>query len=263
MKISRRICATWDKNQIGTLKKHGISVSNGFECFNIEENEQYFELKPLFDKWEVFDVQFVEFSKKEILDANYCIVSGCNSGGYPMPDNDFGYIDLTYDSKRYCNTCGFDKVQKDAFRLKAVPKHKIFLLDWIYDELFVDRNVYSDIFQPLGIASREVKLYKGDKIIDSVVQLELMESEEALDLSGFKSQACPTCRKVKYEAQARGFFPIHPNPRLPIYKSKEYFGDGAAANRKIFISAELRDKLLKEKLMKHPWLIPCEQPKSR
>lgn len=258
MKILRRICATWTKKQIDVLGKYGLKVSEGFDCFNVEENEQYVELKNYFDQWGIFDVRFFEYSKHEILNAKYCIVSGCNVGGYPMPDGDFGYIELTYDTSNYCDKCGSGAVQKDSFRLKNVPKHIIFQLTWVYDELFVNIDVYYRIFKPLGITYKDVSLVKGDKKIDSVVQLIIPEITELLNLSDYRSQTCSNCGQVKYEAQAQGFFPIQENPLPHIYKSKEYFGDGAAANKKIFISAELRDVLIKEKIMKYQWFTPCK-----
>ena len=149
------------------------------------------------------------------------------------------------------------KVQKDAFRLKKAPQHKLSGLTWVYDELFVQLEVYHSIFEPLGIKCREVKLFKGDKIIPNIVQLVIPDTDESLDLHEYSLQICPVCGRIKYEAKVNGFYPIQRSPLSHLYRSKEYFGDGAAANRKIFISGELRDVLIKEKIMKYYWFDPC------
>jgi hypothetical protein len=257
MIVKRQICTTWSKSQIKVLKKYDIDIEEGFSCIFLKEDEIYFELEPYFNKWEVFNARGFDYSKKEIMDAKYAIVSGCNVGGYPMPDGDFGYLELTYDKIGYCEKCGVGKIQKDSFRLKNVPKYNIFRLTWVYDEIFVNKDVYNQIFKPLGILYKDVKLLKGDKKIDSVVQLVIPETIEELKLKDYKSQTCSKCGITKYEAQAQGFFPLHKNPLPNIYKSKEYFGDGAAADKKIFISAKLRDILIEGKIMKYSWFIPC------
>jgi hypothetical protein len=56
----------------------------------------------------------------------------------------------------------------------------------------------------------------------------------------------------------QGFFPEYKNPLPHIFKTKEYFGSGAQADKKIIISGELRDILIKEKIMKYYWFIPCK-----
>ena len=257
MKIKRQICTTWSKEQITILNKYNIDVKEDFECIYIEENEIYFELEPYFNKWDVFNVQGIEFSKEEILKADYCIITGCYEGGYPMPDDDFGYRELTYNMNIYCQSCGMIKVQKDAFRLKKVPKHKIFKLTWIWDEIFVQLDIYRNIFEPLGIKCKDVKLFKGDKVIPNIVQLIIPNTDEPLDLHEYSSQTCLTCGKIKYETKVNGFYPIQKNPLPHLYRSKEYFGDGCSSDRKIFISGKLRDILIREKIMRYYWFVPC------
>jgi len=242
------------------LKEYGLEVEEGYDFLSMDENDTYLELKPYFEKWGIeSDDRYAVFSKEEILKADYCIVTGGYDGGYPMPDDGFGYVELTYDTKDYCSHCGIGLVQKDAFRLKKAPKHKIFGLTWVWDELFVQLDIYRNIFEPLGIKCREVKLFKGDKVIPNIVQLVIPNTDETLDLHEYSSQTCPVCGGIRYGIKAQGFHPIQQHPLSHLYRSKEYFGDGAAADRKIFISGELRDILIKEKIMRYYWFEPCKQ----
>lgn len=259
MKVTREIFNKWTTTQVKFLKKeYNLEVEEGYYFLSMEENKIFFQLEPTFERWKVESIKrYVAFSKEEILNANYCVISGCNEGGYPMPDN-LEYQNLTYDMDVHCLKCGSIKVQKDAFLLKNAPKHKIFMLTWVWEELFVQLDIYRNLFEPFGIKCREVKLYKGDKIIPNIVQLIIPEIDEDLDLREYSSQICSDCGRIKYEAKANGFYPIQKNPLPYLYRSKEYFGDGGAANRKIFVSGKLRDILIKEKIMKYYWFVPCE-----
>ena len=258
MIVTRRMFSKWTIEQVRFLKReYNLDAEEGYYSLYIEENDIYFQLEPVFEKWDIKSERFFEFSKEEILNAKYSIIHGRYDGGYPMPDNDFGFQKLTYDMEKQCQKCKIIRVQKDAFRLKKVPKHKLFGLTWIYDELFVQLEVYHSVFEPLGIKCKEVKLFKGDKITQNIVQLVIPDTDESLDLHEYSSQICSVCGRIKYEAKVNGFYPIQKSPLPYLYRSKEYFGDGGAANRKIFISGELRDILIKEKIMKYYWFDPC------
>lgn len=43
-----------------------------------------------------------------------------------------------------------------------------------------------------------------------------------------------------------------------IAKRDRYFGSGASASKKVFVSAQLRDKMLEYKLIKLNWFVPCK-----
>ncbi|MEN2436665.1 hypothetical protein AAH994_14710 [Weeksellaceae bacterium A-14] len=259
MKIVHRVCNNWTEKQVRKLQEYGLAFKEGeLDCKDLEENELYFNIKSLLERWEVFDVRGVVFEKNEVLESEYSIITGYNIAGYPMPDN-LEYQKLTYNIDNWCSSCGGGLVQKSAFRLKKLPnlKNKVFGLHWVYDELFVEKDYYEKIFKPLNIANREVMLYKGDKVIDELVQLVLPTCEDELDLVDYEYEICPICGRKKYSPMPLGFFPLQENPLPFIYKSKEYFGSGASANRKIFISKDLRDILIKDKAMAWQWFTPC------
>jgi rRNA maturation protein Nop10 len=258
MRLMYHLCGNWDKKQVQELKKYRLDFKvNQVDCKEINENE-YLEIKYLLDKWNSHPIQYPEFEKNEIIISDFSIINGTNGNEYPMPDS-MGYKCLTYNTSEYCSNCGIGLIQNSPFRLKRVPnlKKKIFGLNWVYDELFVEKEYYKNNFEPLGIGWREVLLYKGDKVIENIVQLNLQTSEDDLDLNVYEYEICPKCGRKKYMPMPLGFFPIQHTPLKYLYKSKEYFGSGASADKKVFISKNMRNKLIEEKHMRWQWFIPC------
>ena len=212
---------------------------------------------PFLEEWNISDSLGVTFTKNEILSSGFCIIEFWNMFGYPMPDNDGSYLYKTYDTKDMCNECGVGLEQKDDFRVRKVPKYPIWGLGWIFDEFFVRTDLYKKVFKPLGIGCRPLRKYKDDSIIDTYVQLVIPVIDEPLDLSFYKSQTCPKCGETKYEAKTYGYYPLQEHPLPYIYKSKEFFGDGFSADRKIFVSALVRDKMIENGMMGFRNFVPC------
>lgn len=254
MKQYRKIIKTFDKSQIEILRQHNINVEVGDESIELEL-DLYQKLKPYIDGWKAIDVPGVQFTKKEILSAQYCIINRWKTCGYPMPDNDFTWLDNTYES--WCSECGTPSLQKEDFRVKKLPQYPLWGLIWVYDEFFVRTDLYEKYFKPLNIECRSVRMYKNDSIADSYVQLVIPVIEEPLDLSSYSSQICSKCGERKYDAKILGFFPLQEHPLPHIYKSLEHFGDGALSSRKVFVSAEIRDVLINNKFLRLDCFVPC------
>lgn len=258
MKFYRQITSNWDEGQVKILRQHHIKVEVGINRFNIYDLFLYKELKPFFNKWEIgLDFLGEDFTKKEILSADYCIIKSWNTFGYPMPDDDFGYLYNTYETRDMCSKCGIGKVQKDDFRVKKVPKYPIWGIGWVFDEFFVRTELYEKIFKPLGIECRSLRKYKDNSIFESYVQLVIPVIDEPLDLSLYDPQVCPKCGVTKYDPKIRGFYPLQETPLPYIYKSKEFFGDGFSANRKIFVSALLQGLMIENGMFKLRDFSPC------
>ncbi|MBQ3382422.1 MAG: hypothetical protein IJG54_03725 [Bacteroidales bacterium] len=268
MKVLREIRVNLDSKQIERLKLFGVKdiTHNGLYNICFTDNEEVFKMiEPYLTEWDAWIIKYASFTDEEILSAQYCIKQGMNTCGYPKPDKDFGYINLTYNTEHYCNNCGCGAVQKDSFRISKIPKVKICELGWVYDELFVHRDIFEQLLKPLGIKCRDVKKFKDDSIIDSVVQIDIPETNEQLEIpddylfsNEYETSICPICGQIKYDPKIYGFFPLHKKPIAHIYKGFEYFGSGHSAHKKIYISSQLRDTLLKNKLMNLHWLSPCK-----
>ncbi|MBQ2492729.1 MAG: hypothetical protein II527_05305, partial [Bacteroidales bacterium] len=96
-------------------------------------------------------------------------------------------------------------------------------------------------------------------------QIDIPETNEQLEIpddylfsNEYETSICPICGQIKYDPKIYGFFPLHKKPIAHIYKGFEYFGSGHSAHKKIYISSQLRDILLKNKLMNLHWLSPCK-----
>lgn len=259
MKVFREISNNWNKEQVELLRQYGIDVEVGCNWFRIYDVKMYLKLQPLFRKWEVLDTHGTSFSKKEILSAEYCVIERCKTCGYPMPDDDQSYLYNTYETKCMCCRCGIGAVQKDDFRVNKIPKYPIWELGWIYDELFVRNDIYEKIFKPIGVESRPLKMYKNDSVIESYVQLVIPTIDESLDLSNYESLTCNECGMTKYDPMTYGYYPLQEHPLSYIYKSKEFFGDGFSASRKIFISAAICEKLIENRVFPYHYFVPCSR----
>jgi hypothetical protein len=261
MKIMYHVALDWNDEQIKIMNSYGVNPTKGHTAVQIEE-ETYNKVKHYIVKWRGSEgIRYPDFTKQEKMEALLSVKDGGHEHGYPMPDMGFGFRELTYDLSNYCSSCGIGLKQKDAFRLKSVPpvgKKQIFGLGWVFDEYFVDRKIYEDIFKPLGVECREVLRYKKETPFEDTVQLVLQETDEKLDLESYPAESCSKCGKIKYQAMPQGFYPMYKNIIAPIFKSYEYFGSGASAFKRIFVTKELRDKLVDLKIEKLDWYIPTK-----
>ncbi|WP_299244100.1 hypothetical protein [uncultured Aquimarina sp.] len=261
MKIKHHIGGNWSHNQVSIFDTLGLSIKEGIDTIEIEEGEIYLKLKPYLEEWGVLDMRYPEFTKKELKESLLSAKNGGHIHGYPMPDLDGSYLELTYDLSNYSKSSGIGKKQKDAFRLKNVPKvgkKRMFGVGWIFDEYFVDTELYNEVFKPLGIKSREILEYKKEKPFDTHVQLVLEETEETLSLKNNPIEKCEESGRWKYQPMQQGFYPQYKNIIAPIFKSKEWFGTGAEARKRIFVTQELREKLIEMKIEKPQWYIPTK-----
>ena len=261
MKIMYHIAQNWTDDKIQIMNLYGLSPKKGYTSFQLEEKD-YFDLKKVLNEWGINGIKYPLFTKKELKESLLSAKNGSHEHGYPMPDIDGSYLELTYDLSNYCESCGIGKKQKDAFRLKNVPKEgkkRLFgLIGWCgFDEYFVDKELYNEVFKPLGIKSREVLKYKKEVPFDTHVQLVLEETEEVLDLKDNLIESCDKCGRWKYQPMPQGFYPRYKNIIAPIFKSKDWFGTGAEARKRIFITQELREKLIDMKIEKSQWYTPA------
>ncbi|MGS2765219.1 hypothetical protein [Sinomicrobium sp. M5D2P9] len=260
MKIMYHLALDWTDERIRVMNSFNLYPKKGFTAIQIEE-DKYLKLKSHLKKWGDIGVRYPEFTNKELKESLVSAKINAHTHGYPMPDMDFGYLDLTYDLSDYCEICGIGKKQKDAFRLKNIPKKgkkKLFSIGWVFDEYFVERELYNEVFRPLGIKSREVLKYTEDIPFEDTVQLVLEETEELLNLEDNPIERCGKCGRWKYQPMPQGFYPKYKNIIAPMFKSKDYFGTGTEARKRIFVSQELREILIEKKIDSPKWYTPTK-----
>jgi hypothetical protein len=258
MKIEHRISLNVGRQEKDMLQDYGINIDEGFKTFFVDEDNQYWqELSRLIKVWKAVDIVQTKFTKNEIDGADNIAVYPKWLNDFPQPEND--YLAVSYDLTNYCSSCGTGKVQKAPLRIKNEPgwgNNLLFSLNWIYDEFFVKRDFYNKMFQPLGIACREVFLHKKDVVSESAVQLVLPITAASLNMVDRPFSKCSKCGNKKYEPISKGFFPsFEKTVDMPMFKSQEYFGSGATADRRIFAGRELKDKLIYSKV--NVTVYPC------
>lgn len=260
MKIVHHIGINPDIDQRLTLMGLGIDIpfskSNltGAVAIELEESsDEYKKIQPYLELWKVMDATATLFTEAEVRDAPFLAMRDVWANGYPMPDNNFGYMDITYNSSDYCKECGIGLVQKEPFRIKKEPNwggKNMFSLNWVYDELFVKPELYENVFKKYNIKTMPVLLYKKDTVLENVVQLQIAESNANLELEGNSYIECGSCGRIRYDMVTRGFFPSFKElfSRPSIVKTKEFFGTGKNARKYIVISSQILEELNKYKI---------------
>jgi hypothetical protein len=236
-----------------------------YASLGIDVNTQVFEMDESDARWPVVSQilqehktihpVYTKFTQQECTEADLLVLWPTWHCGYPMPDNDFGYRNLTYDPHDRCTKCGRGAIQKTPFRMKGEPrwgKNHILQLNWIFDEYFVKPEVWEQVFRPFGIDIVPVVRNKTGQGLETVVQLKIdciVESD--LRSSGLPYEKCEKCHQVKYLPHTRGMFPpftyMGKGPK-PIFKTKEYFGSGGIANREVIVSQQLYAAIAAAKL---------------
>jgi hypothetical protein len=221
-------------------------------AFDVEETHPHWaELFALFQKWNVSDVSWSEFSNEEIQAARWLTLLAAWHHGYPQPDQgSFGYLTATYDLAEYCSECGTGLKQKAPFQMKAEPVwgHKSVLqLNWIFDEYFVKPEVWQSVFAPFGVECRPVTNIAGAEL-STVVQI-VVNQQSAIVADDLPYKKCIKCARVKYVPVTRGQFPrlLH-EPNAHMVKTTQYFGSGRSAFRQVIVSQEISRALASGKI---------------
>jgi hypothetical protein len=190
-----------------------------------------------------------EFTESEIEAAKAICILASSQRGYPEPSEKRGFLAATFDLADYCAKCGIGRRQVRPFRLKSAPvlKRSIMQLNWIFDEYFVARDVWTAVFEPLGIACWPVMLDRTGEEIESVVQLKISHYA-GLVLDEANATVCPTCGRTKTKMDLRGFCPEPVSIPAPIFKSTQFFGSDSNAFNRVLISSSLYKEIKKDRL---------------
>lgn len=253
----------WTEDDVRFLSKYGITRKEK-DCKSVIINDGpiYQELHAHFFKKSehpLYEEAFgFEYTESEVLSSEYCLLFFLSGRGYPQPEDGYSYRKQVYDMSKYCDYCGQEKVQIGDYGIISPPRRSMWTyMAWVFDAVFVTETLYEDVFKPLGIGWRHVNKKSG-KVFEGVLQLDIPVLDENLDLSMFEYEICPVCGRKKYGAKFHvPFFPqpLHPLPHM--FFTKEYFGYGGSANRKLIITTELAKKLIDMKLIRLKDLIPC------
>lgn len=181
------------------------------------------------------------FSRAEIANAAWCHWLAEWHHGYPQPERGFAYREATYDLSAACSVCDVGCRQDEPFRMRSEPRwgrRSILQMFWVYDAWFVTPDAYYTVFQPFGIASREV-LRKSGRPLDTVVQLVV---EEVVPLAEYRTEGelCPACGVFKMRDALTDYAP-QPKvaPAAAMALSEGWYGSGGSAFRETLMRQDL------------------------
>lgn len=251
MRIIHRISVARDEPIRPYLERLGIHLDSDLATFEIEESDQLWGwIQELVKEYKAFDFIYTKFAKEELEGAELLTLEPSWHWSYPQPEKDFAYVNITYDTTDYCLKCHLGGKQKAPFRVLRQPgwsnKRNILQLNWVFDEYFVTRKAYNELFEPLGIGNWEVVKHRDGSGLDDMVQLRIDTIASApLNLEGVPSKVCDQCKRITFEPVMRGPSPSfngYPGDAI-IMKSQEYFG--GAPHREVIITRGLYTRMVR------------------
>ena len=208
-----------------------------------EEHAAWAEVAALQRRYPTIDVCSTVFAPEELAAAPWVEVRPEWHHGYPMPDDDFGYLETTYALTEFCRACGAGAVQRAPFRLRGEPKwgrRAILQLNWVLDEFFVRPDLYDAVFKPVGVRARPVLHHKSGAPLATILQLDASADEVDLLLPSGTGRACAGCGRFKYLPLGRVVPLIREGPSASqLCRSRQMFGSGASAHRLVIMSGAL------------------------
>ncbi len=235
---------------IDYLEKHQIPYDPGeiISALDILQSSIYWPaISDYINEYQLLVLPETLFTNDELSAAEWLRVRSKWRAGYPQPEGNFGYENITYRNDRLCGSCGCGLEQIDSFRIKKSPKwgkRNFFELNWVGDELFVSNRARQVLEQKgiTGISFKEVKNKNGTEIFPDVQQMfihNIISEGMIEDSTSIKeSYICPTCQTKKYIPSGVGMMKYHREifKNAPdIVKTAEIFGAGHYAAREILL----------------------------
>jgi hypothetical protein len=238
------------------------------EFYLYEDDPRFVELKTSIDKFKILPQVGTTFNKEDFEKADWFHIS-TGEHQYPQPEDDFGYLQTTYNLDSYCPTCGIGKIQNAPFHLKQIPKQKnsqFWGLHWVFDVVFVRPETKDLLIREgiTGISFLNPHLHKKNLPINEVSQIVIQSSlppglltynlkevtckymnEEDIELSEKwrNSKDATFCGRHKFNFPMRGSLTFRKesfDSAADIVQSSEWFGSGASAMRPIIVSKRFK-----------------------
>jgi hypothetical protein len=221
-----------------------------------ESNPKWPVLEEAIDSFDVLHSVELKFSMKDIRKAAWCDLGVTSHFGYPQPEADFGYQNVTYVSGSACDTCGVGAVQSSPFRFRKDPSQKrlhLLQLNWVFDAFFASVEARSHIEAAglVGMTFGPIVLHKTGKVIAKRFQMHVTETlPPVVDTSRLTTELCSECRSSKYNYPTGESLKIAEsttNLKLDIVKTSEWFGSGGSAFRIVLISQRFANLILDQR----------------
>lgn len=261
MKVIHRVTFNTKKHKKNKklLLKCGIKLEEVPEInictFEVSEDDRSWpEVSKMLEVEQLTPLTRTEFTKNEILSADWVRVWCNNIKGYPMPDLDSTWKEVSFDKGLICPTCGMNRKQIAPIRLKNEPKigrNNFVSIFWIF-ELFALPEVI-DTMNLAGISGFETLPpihYKSLKDLVSVKQLKIKHELDESIIDDNLTRTSHSCGHNRYIGLSRGMYKYNKKAfeGMPdLVKSKEWFGDGLQATQLILASSKFVELYYKNK----------------
>ena len=215
-----------------------------------ESDPRWPAVSRLFPPEEVLDNITNTFDEFELANASFLRFKSQSFTGFPQPEDDFGYLKLTYDLSQYCDECGMGALQNAPFRLIGEPKwgrRATFQTHWVPDAIFIRPDIYQAVFEPFAIGSWPV-LTKSGKLLEGVLQLKLETLVSVSPARDLPQQRCKKCKRERFLPFRRGFAPQPEPTDTHAFLSQQWFGVAHASDRLMYVSQALYQKMKEYKL---------------
>lgn len=263
MRIRFRVVKCFNKLEQENLARLGINVAEGWDVFEIGENNLNFEpIKNLFHKdWDNIAQKKAYFSEKDRALAPYLNIYANKMLGYAKPDDESIVDKYEYPFDIYPYYKGVFEIintnkqfgilrgnQIGYYSLEDEPNwrgNEIASANNIEDAFFVKPEVFEKIFRPLNIKSLPVINYKTQTKLENVVQIVqqgISQSHLMINKTQIKEKTLFKNWEIdKYVLRNDSYYPSFDSSpgEFDFFYTHEYFGTGGLTQRNTIISKKL------------------------
>lgn len=212
-----------------------------------EDDPRWSDIRELAESHKITDLTTTRFSGDELSAASVLCILAAGHRSFPSNSDYLRFLEETYDLSNYCLRCGVGLEQVRPLRIKPLKdlNRTMWQLNWVFDEFLVTHDVWTSTFEPFGIGCQPVLSARSSSEISSIVQLQIPQQAP---LESKAEVVCDHCGRKKAPLTLRGFAPTPALVPAPIFKSTNYFGSGASAFRRVFVSNSLYREIRKKSL---------------
>lgn len=217
-----------------------------------ESHPAWPQISALAREKEAFDIDETVFSTSELLAVEWVRLKFDFVCGYPQPENDMSWMDITYDNG--CPRCGTGYRQKAPFHLAREPrmgKRDFTHLFWTY-ALFCTPRVFEGL-KAQGIRGYEVWpaiIHRWKQPSKTVSQLVVPGvAGPGLADDALPTESCGRCDVTRYGFHRRGYMHLKREALLPdvdFQQTYEWFGSGGESFRELLISNRVASLIIHE-----------------
>jgi hypothetical protein len=244
-----------DQNRIGHKYEESIVGKTVFLLIP-ESDESWPILAENIEKFDVFHTVELRFTNADVRNASWCQLGVTSHFGYPQPEDDFGYREITYDPSVGCRKCGIGLVQIAPFRFRKPPtttRSHLLQLNWVFGEFFVSAEARTHIETAgiTGIHYESPVLHRTDEAIPGWFQMKTIETAVfEVDASRLTVEACTECSQQKFnqpQSEMLRFKSSFRHSGPDVYRTTEWFGSGGSAYNTVLVSQRFVTMMLEMK----------------